>query len=268
MKADILNLEGKKTKSIELPSQFEEEYRPDLIKRAVLAKQSHDRQPYGASPEAGMRHSTFVSKRRRKYRGCYGKGIARTPRKIMSRSGTQMNWVGARAPNTVGGKRAHPPKAEKDWDLKINATERRKALRSAIAATTDKELVKKRGHISATVPIIIENAFESLKKAKDVTVILKKLGLEKELKRSAKKTIRAGKGKGRGRKYVKKKGPLIVMSKKCDLTKAAKNIPGVDLTEVKCLNTELLAPGTHAGRLTIWTEDAIKKMDKEKLFAK
>ncbi len=268
MKADILNMEGKKVKSIDLPAQFEEEYRPDLIKRAVLAKQSHDRQPYGAAPEAGERHSTFVSKRRRKYKTCYGKGMARTPRKVMSRSGTHFNWVGARAPNTVGGKRAHPPKAEKDWNQKINALERRKAIRSAIAATTDKELVKKRGHISSIVPIIIESSFEALKKAKDVTVILKKLGLEKEMERAAKKTIRAGRGKTRGRKYVKKKGPLIVMSKKCDLYKAAKNIPGVDLTEVKSLNTELLAPGTHAGRLTIWTEDAIKLMDKEKLFAK
>lgn len=266
MKADILSLEGKKVKSIELPEQFSEEYRPDLIKRAVLAKQSHDRQPYGASPEAGFRHSTYISKRRRKYRTCYGRGIARTPRKIMSRRGTQFNWVGALSPNTVGGRRAHPPKAEKNWNLKINATERRKALRSAIAATIDKELVKKRGHLSET--IIVENKIEGLKKAKEVAAALKKLGLEKELERAAKKTIRAGKGKTRGRKYVKKKGPLIVLSKKCDLVKAAKNIPGVDLTEVKSLNTELLAPGTHAGRLTIWTEDAIKIMGKEGLFVK
>lgn len=266
MKADILNLEGKKVKSIDLPEQFSEDYRPDLIKRAVLSKQSHDRQPYGASPEAGMRHSTKISKRRRAYRGCYGKGISRTPRKVMSRSGTQFNFTGARAPNTVGGKRAHPPKAEKDWNKKMNITERRKALRSAIAATTDKELVKKRGHLGET--IIVENAFEALKKAKEVITAMKKIGMDKDLERASKKTIRAGKGKMRGRKYVKKKGPLIVTSKKCDITKAAKNIPGIDLAEVKSLNTELLAPGTHAGRLTIWTEDALKIMSKEKLFTK
>ncbi len=266
MKTDILNLEGKKVKSIDLPEQFDEEYRPDLIRRAVLAIQSHKRQPYGAKPEAGFRQSVTVRKRRRKYRGCYGQGIARSPRKIMSKRGRNLAWVGAFAPNTVGGRRAHPPKATKELAIKINDKERKKAIRSAIAACSIKDLVQKRGHFTETAPIVIESSFESLKKAKDVIKILNNLGLEKELERSSERKVRAGKGKIRGRKYVRKKGPLIVVSKRCELMNSARNIPGVDLSEIKFLNAELLAPGTHAGRLTIWTEEAIKILGKENLF--
>ena len=38
--------------------------------------------------------------------------------------------------------------------------------------------------------------------------------------------------------------------------------------EIKNINAELLAPGTHAGRLTIYTESAINMLEKEKLFEK
>ena len=38
----------------------------------------------------------------------------------MSRSGTRLNFTGAFAPGTVGGRRAHPPKAEKNWQEKVN----------------------------------------------------------------------------------------------------------------------------------------------------
>ena len=43
---------------------------------------------------------------------------------------------------------------------------------------------------------------------------------------------------------------------------AARNLPGVDIVEVNNLNVELLAPGAHPGRLTIWTKSAILKLDK------
>jgi large subunit ribosomal protein L4e len=50
------------------------------------------------------------------------------------------------------------------------------------------------------------------------------------------------------------------------LLNAAKNIPGVDVVEARKLNIELLAPGTHAGRLTIWTHAAIKEIEEKKMF--
>jgi large subunit ribosomal protein L4e len=44
------------------------------------------------------------------------------------------------------------------------------------------------------------------------------------------------------------------------IANAASNIPGVEVTTVKNLNTEMLAPGTHPGRLTVWTNGAIKQL--------
>ena len=265
----VVNLEGKKVKEIDLPRQFSEPYHPNLIKRAVLVIQGNKRQPYGTAPRAGLRYSSTLSKRRRAYRGSYGKGISRTPRKVMWRRGSQFGYVGATAPGTRWGRKAHPPKAEKDFSKKINIKERRKAIRSALSATFNLDLIKKRNHqIPIEFPFVIEDKFESLEKTKDVENILNKLGFEKELKRCEKKKVRAGKGKTRGRKYKKKTGPLIVVSKDCKITKSAVNIPGVDIVNVKNINAELLAPGTHAGRLTIYTESALNRMEKEKLFAK
>ncbi|MEA3378574.1 MAG: 50S ribosomal protein L4 [Nanoarchaeota archaeon] len=255
MKADVLSLEGKKLKSIDLPSQFEEEYRPNLIKRAVLAIFSHRRQKYGANPEAGKRSSSKISRRRKKYRGAYGHGISRVPRKILSRSGVQFNWVGAFAPGTVGGRRAHPPKAEKNWGQKINVKERRKAIRSAISAV-----------FYNSKSLIIEPKLESVEKTKNVEKFLKTLGLENEIKRLKEKKVRAGKGKMRGRKYRRKKGPLFVVSKKCPLMKSAFNINGTDIAVVDSLNAELLAPGADTRRITIWSQSAIERLAKEKLF--
>ena len=120
MKLPIIDKENKNVGTKELPSQFSESYRPNLIKRAVHALQSAARQAYGAFPEAGKRSSSDTSKRRRKYRGTYGFGISRVNRKIHSRRGTRFFWVGAFSPQTVGGRRSHPPKAEKELTKRIN----------------------------------------------------------------------------------------------------------------------------------------------------
>lgn len=267
MKLDIISKNMEKKGNIELPSQFNEDIRLDIIQRAVESEQSEKRQPYGASPLAGKRASANVSKRRRDYRGTYGIGQSRTPRKVMSRSGTRMNWVGAFAPQTVGGRRAHPPKAEKIWLKNINKKEKAFAIRSALSATVKKEMAEKRGHmVPQNYPFIIDNLFESLAKTSEVIDFLNSMGFEKELERSSEKKVRPGKGKNRGRKYKKKKGPLIVTADDCPLLKSAKNIPGVDAVKVSCLKTELLAPGAAPGRITLWTSAAIEKISKEKLF--
>lgn len=269
MKLNVIDVSNNKKGEKDLPSQFNEEIRPDLIKRAVLTIQSNKRQSYGASPEAGKRASALLSKRRHKYRGMYGHGISRVPRKIMSRSGTRFNWTGAFAPGTVGGRRAHPPKAEKIWKKDINEKERRMAIRSAISATALKDVVEGRGHIlPESYPFIVDVKMESLSKTKEVHDFLKKIGFGEELARVSKRKIRAGKGKSRGRKYVKKKGPLIVVSKQCKAIDATKNILGVDIIKVKDLNAEVLAPGANAGRATLWSEGAIDALSKEGLFLK
>jgi len=266
MRADVYNIEGKKIKQIDLPRQFDEPVREDIIQRAVLAVQSAKRIPYGAKADAGKRASAKLSKRRRRYKTSYGKGISRVSRKILLKRGQHFVWVGAFAPGTVGGRRAHPPKPEKIWIKKINKKERRKAIRSALNATTNLEIVKKRGHRIDYLPLVVESKIEKISKTNEVEKALVFLGLEKELERIKNKSIRAGRGKTRGRKYKRKSGPLIVISKDCPLYKSARNILGVDVCLVKNLNAELLAPGAVPGRLTVFTEDSIKLFDEKKLF--
>ncbi len=267
MKLTILNLTKTEIGKRELPSQFDEEIRADLVKRAVLTIRSNSRQAYGADPMAGKRASAELSRRRHKYRGSYGFGISRVPRKILSRRGTRLNWVGAFAPGTVKGRRAHPPKADKIWSRKLNTKERRKAIRSALSATVIKPLVQERGHIVPELyPFIIDSKIESMEKTKDVISALEKLGFAEELSRVSVKSIRPGKGTLRGRKYRKKTGPLIIVSDKCSLMKSAKNIPGVDIVKVDKLNAGALAQGIRPGRLSLFTDKAIERMEKEQLF--
>ncbi len=266
-KANVTDMNGNVVKSIELPVQFSEEYRPDIIRRAFIAVQTSKRHSYGSKPGAGMRYSSKLSRRRRDFKGAYNKGISRVPRKTITRRGIQFNWIGAAAPNTVGGRRSHPPKAEKIWKENINVKERRKAIRSAIAATIDKELILRRGHNAKSIfPIIIEAKVEEIKKTKEIMQLLGKLGLQEEIKRAGNIKVRSGVGKNRGRRHTNKTGILFIISKDCNLNKSAGNIAGSDVAVVNNLNAELLAPGGDAGRLCIWSELAIEKLAKEGLF--
>ena len=267
MKLPLITVENKKVGEKELPPQFNEEYRPDMIKRAVLALSSAARHPYGPAPDAGQRYSSEVSKRRRDYRGSYGAGISRVRRKILSRRGMRMFWVGATTPQTVGGRRAHPPKAEKTWQEKINKKETRKAIRSAMGATLATELVKKRGHrLPTQYPFILDNKIETIAKTKDILLILNLWGFSNDIERAAVQKTRSGAAARRGRKYRGRKGLLIVVSQECPLIKAAQNIPGVDVVTAKSLNAYHLAPGAHPGRATLWTSAAVDTIAKNKLF--
>lgn len=244
----ILNLQGNQLKDVELPEIFNECYRPDLIKRAVLSLQSNRRQPYGPTLYAGMQTSA---------RGWgSGRGASHVPRIV---NGSRA----ARIPLAVGGRRAHPPKPETNYSEKINNKERKLAIKSAIAATCNEDLVISRGHIftAESLPIVLENEFELLTHTHDVVSCFKLIGIYDDIERAKNgRSIRAGRGKTRGRKYKHKKSILIITSDYCPVFKASKNLSGVDICSVSNLNAEILAPGTHAGRLSVWTESAIFKL--------
>ena len=265
MEIPIITLDGTKKGKIVFP--FTETLRRDIIRRAVAVFESNNRQPYGADPEAGMRASATLSRRRRDYRGSYGHGISRVPRKILSRRGTRMNWVAAVAPGTVGGRRAHAPKAEKQFTKQINAKENRLAIRSALVASLTREQVLSRGHpVPETYPFILDDAVEKLSKTKEVLAALITLGFNQEIKRTSVMKIRAGKGKARGRRKQTKVGALIVTAGASPLGSAIENILGFSCVPVTHLNAALLAPGGEPGRPIIFTEGAIKRLDAEKLY--
>ncbi|WEL23963.1 50S ribosomal protein L4 [Candidatus Nanohalovita haloferacivicina] len=249
----------------DLPIQFTERVRDDLVKRATLSIKSKKRQAYGADPEAGNKHVTYWKKRQNAYRGQKGKGMSRVPRKITVRRGMQIYGEGAEAPNTRGGRRAHPPKAEKDFEEEINDKERRKAIRSAIAATADQSLVTEKHAYDGEVPLV-EDGLEEIEKTQDLKEKLEDLGLEEELERVKQKKVRAGKGKNRGRKYVRKSGPLVVVAEDEGIKNAGSNLAGVEVSLVDQLNAEKLAPGAEPGRLTVWSEKALEKLEEEELF--
>ncbi len=260
MKAKVYSTDGKPVKEIKLPSVFSTPYRPDVILRAVVALQSHRLQPKGVYYLAGKDTSAEYVGRRGSYRAGINRGIARLPR--TKPGGGGLGDV-ARVPHAKGGIRAHPPKQEKKIAKKINEKERKLALASAIAASAMPELVGKRHKLGEiTLPIIVDEKAEKIKKTKDVEKMLVALGLGDDIARAKEKKVRAGIGKMRGRRYKKKKSVLIVATNK-DLVKAADNIPGVDAVLAKDLNVELLAPGGHAGRLTVWTEPALNEVCKK-----
>ena len=248
--AKVFDLKGKEVAKRNLPQIFNTPKRPDVIKRAVVAIQSHKIQPQGRDPMAGKRNTA-------ESRGT-GLGIARIPR--LKERGQR----GAFAPGTVGGRSAHPPEAGKKIKKKIPKKENRLALRSAIAATGSKVTVASRGHIIDEIPdfpLVIVDEIQSLKKTKDVEEALMKIGVWPDIFRSKEsRKVRAGKGKMRGRKMKQAVGPLLVITKNDGVTEAARNLPGIDIVAVENLNAEVLAPGTHPGRLTVWTDSAFEKL--------
>jgi large subunit ribosomal protein L4e len=248
--AKIFDLQGKSIGKTNLPDVFATPLRPDIIKRAVLAIQSTRRQAQGRNLMAGKRTSA-------ESRGT-GMGIARVPR-VKGGAGRA-----AFAPSTVGGRQPHPPRSEKKILKRLPKKEARLALLSAIAATASKDAVASRGHQIDDVPdfpLIVTDSIEELTKTSDVETALTNLGVLSDLYRvKNSRKIRAGKGKHRGRKMKQAVGPLIVVVEKASLFDAARNIPGVTLAKVSDLNAEMLAPGTHPGRLTLWTSGAIEQL--------
>lgn len=248
-KITVRKLDGAKKGDATLPDVFDTPFRPDVIRKAVNAARANRRQPYGPSPMAGAMHSTASIGK--------GRGMSRVPR-------TDDN-AGALAPPTVGGRRAHPPSPRKDWSEKVNKKERRLAIRSGVAATKDFETVTRRGHRvdeKTALPIVVESAFEKLEKTQDLIASLEKLGVGDDVVRARTgRKIRAGRGKTRGRRLKSPRSALIVAKDITLLRRAAGNLVGVEVTTPEQLNTEDLAPGGDAGRLTIYTEDALKALE-------
>ncbi|MDD5111905.1 MAG: 50S ribosomal protein L4 [Candidatus Altiarchaeota archaeon] len=256
--ASIYALNGKIQGTIKLPDVFKTPYRPDLIQRAVVSAQASRRQAYGTDPYAGLRTSAdYYANRKHTYRITINRGISRLPRE---KPGGGSLGRPKRVPNVVGGRSAHAPR-NKDYTNKINNKEYALALKSAIAATALKDVIEARGHKIGAIkefPIVVDDSIESLKKAKEVRIALESIGLADDLERGMEKSVNAGKGKSRGRKYDKRTSVLIVVGEDKGVSKAARNIPGVDAATAKELDVEMLAPGTHAGRLTVWTKSAIQ----------
>jgi len=125
--------------------------------------------------------------------------------------------------------------------------------------------VSSRGHVVDEVPdfpLVAVDEIQGLKKAREVRDAFIQLGVWPDVYRVREsRKVRAGKGKMRGRRIKQAIGPLLVIDQNGGVIEAARNIPGVDIATLNGLNIELLAPGTHPGRLTIWTNSAFQKLE-------
>jgi large subunit ribosomal protein L4e len=189
-----------------------------------------------------------------------GRGLARVPRIRGTSRAALVN-------STVGGRLAHPPRVEKKIRELINKKEKKLATASAIAATAVPLFVEKRGHVynAQKLPIIIESSvLNAVTKAKEARSFLDKIGVLEDIMRVADKwRVRAGRGKMRGRKYIKPKSVLFVVeTKDAPLSRAVRNFPGVDIAVASRVSVLDLAPGGVPGRLTIYTDGALEVLKK------
>jgi len=248
MDIPVFDINGNKKGKIKIEHIISFPVRTDLIIRAVLSERSKERQPYGTNKLAGKRTSAHYHGRRQKIRhSMMNREMARMARIHSTRT---LYFTARFVPQARKGRKAHPPKAEKIWYEKINKKEWKKVLLSAIAASFDKKHVEKRGHVLDGIkhfPLVLEDSIEKMKKTKDMLKTLHKLGLEKELKIAKKR---------------KRLGPLIVVMKDGGIVKAARNIAGVEIVSVKDMKVEDFAPGTHPGRIVVWSKSALEYIEK------
>lgn len=250
----VYDVEGSSIGKVELPRFFDTPLRLDLIRRAVVAIQSGTFQPQGRDTMAGKRTTA-------KSIGV-GHGLARVPR-VKGERYPKSN-MGAFAPMTVKGRLTWPPVTSKIVKKKINRKELKKAMLSALAATSSGDIVRARGHQippDFELPIVVSDDVEGITKSSEALKLLRNLKIWDDLVRASKRHYRGGRGSVRGRPLRRAVSALLIVEKKQNAERAFRNFTGMKVVDARSLNVNDLAPGTHPGRLTILTQSALKSLD-------
>jgi len=251
----VFSLAGEKAGEVPLPAVMEAPLRPDIVQFVHTNMNKNKRQAYAVSIYAGKQVSAAS--------WGTGRAVARIPR--VGGGGTSRSGQGAFGNMCRGGRMFAPTKTWRKWTRKINTSQKRFAVASALAASAIPSLVMARGHQIDNVPevpLILDNAVESAKKTSQAKEILSAVGAYDDVeKAAASKKIRAGKGKARNRRYLMRRGPLVIYSKNDGVEQAFRNLPGVELCCVERLNLLQLAPGGHLGRFCVWSQAAIEALD-------
>ena len=238
-----------------LPAVFTAPIRPDVVNFVHTNVRKNKRQAYAVNRDAGMCYSAES--------WGTGRAVARIPR--VAGGGTHRSGQGAFGNMCRGGRMFAPTRVWRRWHRKVSKGQRRYATASALAASAIPALVMARGHKISNVnevPLVVSNDVQAIQKTKDAVALLASFGLNEDVDHvKASKKLRAGKGKMRNRRFVMRKGPLVIYDQDQGLTQAFRNIPGVECCQVDRLNLLQLAPGGHVGRLCIWTEGAFNKLD-------
>ncbi len=244
----LYGLDGSIVKEVELPLVFSVPVRRDIIRRAFLSALTARIQPKGRDELAG--------KRRVGESWGINYSVARVPRLDNGRA--------VIAPQVRGGRLAFPPTIAERIHERVNKKERLLALASALAATSETDLVRHRGHkfSASTLPVVVIDDLENIDKTSALKKVLKTLKVWDDVVRARRGTkIRAGKGKMRGRRYDEPRSLLIVVSgKKSPVVRAGRALPGVEVVSADLLGVMHLAPGGHPGRLMVITASALSKI--------
>jgi large subunit ribosomal protein L4e len=251
---DIKEEKGAKTQ-LALPAVLLAPIRPDIVRFVHTNMAKNRRQAYAVSEKAGHQHSAES--------WGTGRAVARVPR--VSGGGTSRAGQGAFANMCRKGRMYAPTKVWRKWHRKINQNQKRFAVASALAASAVPALVMARGHKIdnvAEVPLVVDSSVESITKTKAAIKALEKIGAYADVEKAKNsRKIRRGVGKMRNRRHVSRRGPLVVYAADQGVTKAFRNLPGVELANVERLNLLQLAPGGHLGRFIIWTRGAFDKLN-------
>jgi len=241
--------------TIPMPAVFKAPIRPDIVNFVHFNMSKNGRQPYAVSVEAG--HQTSAES------WGTGRAVARIPR--VRGGGTHRSGQAAFGNMCRGGRMFAPNKTHRRWHRKINVNQKRYAVCSAIAASGVPSLVMSKGHLigeTKEFPLVVGDKVEKFDKTKQAVIFLRRLKVWADVAKVYKsRRNRAGVGKMRNRRRVQRKGPLIIYNKDEGLSRAFRNIPGVETASVHKLNLLKLAPGGHVGRFIIWTESAFKALD-------
>jgi len=251
----VFSLTGEKSGETTLPSVMTAPMRPDIVQFVHTNMNKNNRQAYAVSPWAGKQVSASS--------WGTGRAVARIPR--VGGGGTSRSGQGAFGNMCRGGRMFAPTKTWRKWHRKINSSQKRYAVASALAASAVPALVMARGHKIddvPEVPLVMDTAIESAKKTSAAKDILAAVGALADVEKSAaSKKIRAGKGKGRDRRYVLRRGPLVIYKSNDGVEQAFRNLPGVEICCVDRLNLLQLAPGGHMGRFCIWSQAALDALN-------
>ncbi|KAL9241955.1 hypothetical protein vseg_016006 [Gypsophila vaccaria] len=239
-----------------LPEVMKAPIRPDVVTYVHSNISKNSRQPYAVSRKAG--HQTSAES------WGTGRAVSRIPR--VPGGGTHRAGQGAFGNMCRGGRMFAPTEIWRRWHRKIPVNQKRYAVVSAIAASAIPSLVMARGHKIETVPelpLVVSDSVESIEKTSAAMKVLEQIGALADVEKAKNSVaIRPGKGKMRNRRYISRKGPLIVYATEgAKLVKAFRNIPGIDICHVDRLSLLKLAPGGHLGRFVIWTKSAFEKLD-------
>merc|ERR1712119_79470 len=241
--------------SITLPAVFKAPIRPDVVNFVHDQIGKNHRQPYAVNRFAGEQTSAES--------WGTGRAVARIPR--VRGGGTHRSGQAAFGNMCRGGRMYAPTKTWRRWHRRCNITQRRYAVCSALAASAIPSLLMARGHQVDSipeVPVVCTNSIESLTQTKAAVALLKGLNAYDDVEKCQQsKQIRSGKGKMRNRRYVMRRGPLVIYNEDHGIKQAFRNLPGVELISVDRLNLLKLSPGSHLGRFCIWSEGAFQKLD-------